>query len=139
MANGGQYNAFLDALKQGLAQAMRQMAGWFAFLRDNTRDTRHQLKETFYQTSDTVLEKAESARKSVKLRMSILEMEHNLNRLYPQIGKMLCDQALQDKKAMPKDETLRQKIADADEYRKRVDELKEKLSAHQEEASRRKG
>jgi len=119
-------------LRRGLDQVLYFLAHGFSFLRHRTEDTRHQLKEVFYSTSDQVLEKAEETRKSVKLRMAILEIEHHLNRLYPQIGKIACDLAAERKDALPDDADLRAKVELAEEYRGRLGELRQQLEARQQ-------
>lgn len=116
--------------KQLLEQAIYYLLSGFSLVRKQTEDTRHQLKEVFYSTSDQVLEKAEETRKSVKLRMAIMEIEHHLNRLYPQIGKMTCDLTDGNGKNWHKDEGLTSKVQLAGEYRQRLTELKTELRAH---------
>lgn len=118
-------------LRRLLGRAGERLGQVFSFLRSKTEDTRHQLKEVFYSTSDQVLEKAEETRKSVKLRMAILEIEHHLNRLYPQIGKLACDLAAKGAEDWPGDTDLRAKIELAEEYRGRLDELRGDLEEHQ--------
>jgi predicted DNA-binding protein len=92
-----------------------------------------------YSTSDQVLEKAEETRKSVKFRMAILEIEHHLNRLYPQIGKLTCDLAEKGAKDWQKDKNLKTKIDLAEEYRQRLDELKKNLTEHQQKSREEPG
>jgi hypothetical protein len=125
-------------LRRGLDLAIYYLMNWLSFLRSKTEDTRHQLKEAFYSTSDQVLEKAEETRKSVKLRMAILEIEHHLNRLYPQIGKLTCDLHAQDQQGWPQHPDLRAKVELAEEYRGRLGELRHELEEHQQR-SRGKG
>ncbi len=119
-------------LRRFLDYTIYYLVNWVSFLRNKTEDTRHQLKEVFYSTSDQVLEKAEETRKSVKLRMAILEIEHHLNRLYPQIGKLTCDLHAQGKGDWPNDADLRAKMDLAEEYRKRLDALRTELAEHQQ-------
>jgi hypothetical protein len=120
------------ALRRGLDLAIYYLMNWLSFLRSKTEDTRHQLKEAFYSTSDQVLEKAEETRKSVKLRMAILEIEHHLNRLYPQIGKLTCDLYAQSATDWPQHPDLRAKVDLAEEYRERLAELRRDLEEHQQ-------
>jgi len=121
-------------LRRFLDQALYLFMNWLSFLRSKTEDTRHQLKEVFYSTSDQVLEKAEETRKSVKLRMAILEIEHHLNRLYPQIGKLACDLHAQGDQEWTQSADLRDKVELAEEYRERLAELRRDLEEHQQRA-----
>ena len=123
--------AWAENLKRNADQLFGHATSWFSFLRSKTEDTRLQLKEVFYTTSDQVLEKAEETRKSVKLRLAMLEIEHHLNRLYPQIGKVTCDLAASGRRGWPKDEGLKSKVDLAEEYRQRLAELKQELHVHQ--------
>ena len=107
-------------------------ASLLSLLKINTEKTREQVRSIVFTTSDHVLEKAEETRVGVKLRMGIMEMEHHLNRLYPQIGKITCDMAAQSTRKNPlSDPVLKAKIELAEEYRARVLELKEQLALHQ--------
>lgn len=118
-------------LKKRLEEAAFQGMKVFSVIRSKTDGTRNQLKEVFYSTSDQMLEKAEGTRKSVKMRMAILEIEHHLNRLYPQIGKIVCDLSAEGAKGWTKDKSLKMKMDLAEEYRQRLTELKGELDAHQ--------
>ncbi len=117
-------------LKKRLEEAVYQGMKLFSVIRSKTDNTRNQLKEVFYSTSDQMLEKAEGTRKSVKMRMAILEIEHHLNRLYPQIGKVVCDLSADGAKSWTKDKNLKIKMDLAEEYRQRLTELKQELDAH---------
>jgi hypothetical protein len=123
---------FTALLRRGLDVAIYYLMNWLSFLRSKTEDTRHQLKEVFYSTSDQVLEKAEETRKSVKLRMAILEIEHHLNRLYPQIGKLTCDLHAEHLTDWPENPDLKAKVELAEEYRQRLAELRKELEEHQQ-------
>ena len=118
-------------LKKRLEEAVYQGMKLFSVIRTKTDSTRNQLKEVFYSTSDQMLEKAEGTRRSVKIRMAILEIEHHLNRLYPQIGKIVCDLAASGAKSWARDKNLKIKMDLAEEYRQRLTELKQELDAHQ--------
>jgi len=118
-------------LKKRLEEAVYQGMKLFSVIRTKTDSTRSQLKEVFYSTSDQMLEKAEGTRKSVKMRMAILEIEHHLNRLYPQIGKIVCDLSASGAKSWSRDKNLKIKMDLAEEYRQRLTELKQELDAHQ--------
>ena len=106
----------------------------FSVIRTKTDSTRNQLKEVFYSTSDQMLEKAEGTRRSVKIRMAILEIEHHLNRLYPQIGKIVCDLSASGAKSWLRDKDLKIKMDLAEEYRQRLTELKQELDAHHQKS-----
>ncbi len=125
------YGGSLGAtLKKRLEEAVYQGMNLFSVIRSKTDSTRNQLKEVFYSTSDQMLEKAEGTRKSVKMRMAILEIEHHLNRLYPQIGKIACDLSADGAKSWTKDKNLKIKMDLAEEYRQRLTVLKQELDAH---------
>lgn len=123
-----------SGFKRGMDQLMEQSANLFSMLRSKTEGTLPQIKEVLYSTSDQVLGKAEETRKSVKFRMAILEIEHHLNRLYPQIGKLTCDLVEKGAKDWQKDKNLKTKIDLAEEYRQRLDELKKDLMEHQQKS-----
>lgn len=132
-----QPNYLSNALKKGVERLVPFASHLFSFLRLNTEKTRHQFSEIFAITSDQVREKAEETKRAVKLRMTMLEIEHHLNRLYPQIGKIACDLAEQGKKNPLNNAELKQKIELADEYRERLKELKnEQTSLHQKQRPR---
>ena len=110
------WNGSLGAtLKKRLDEAVYQGMKLFSVIRSKTDSTRDQLKEVFYSTSDQMLEKAEGTRKSVQMRMAILEIEHHLNRLYPQIGKIVCDLSADGAKSWAKDKNLKIKMDLAEE------------------------
>jgi len=69
----------------------------------------------------------------VQIRMAMLEIEHHLSRLYPQIGKQLCDQAEQ-RAVAGLDKDLQAKLDLAAEYGQRLALLRQKLEAAGEEA-----
>jgi len=123
---------FFEAVKRALDLALYYATQAFSFLRQNTERTREQVRALVYTTSDQVLVKAEETRKGVKLRMAILELEHHLNRLYPQIGKVTCDLVAQGDKNLLDHEELTSRIKLAEEYRNRLDELKTQLAEHQQ-------
>ena len=101
-----------------------------SLLRINTAKTRQQVEQIFRVTSGQVREKAEETRQRVRLRMATLELEHHLNRLYPQIGKIVCDLADDGKKMLLNDTELKPRIEMAAEYRQRLDALREEQEAH---------
>lgn len=101
------------------------------FIRDNTGAAREQVQDLFQITADHVSEKTEEARKVVQLRMAVMEIEHHLNRLYPQIGKLLCDLSERQLPAPLLDKDLRAKMDLAAEYRVRLNDLHKDLDSAQ--------
>jgi len=106
----------------------RLMALW----RLKSQTARRQVKLFFDTTSDQVREKAEETKRALQLRMAILEIEHHLNRLYPQIGKLTCDLILSGNARPYDDQDLRAKVELAQEYRQRLKELRDSQRAHHE-------
>ena len=105
----------------------------FQFLKGNTERTREQVQELFQHTAEQVSAKTGEARRVVQIRMAVLEIEHHLGRLYPQIGSQLCDQVEKDSLAgLNKD--LQSKLDLAAEYRQRLVQLRTKLEAGEETA-----
>jgi len=131
---------------QFLVELLNKLAGntivffkqGFSFLRFDSEKTREQFKDIFNTTSDQVREKAEETRRAVKLRMAVLEIEHHLNRLYPQIGKLICDLSEEGKKTFHQNPEIKAKLELAAEYRERLVELRSQQSA-QYESERKKG
>ena len=121
-----------SGIKKGIDQLTQIGSQLASLIRFNTEKTRDQVRDILYSTSDQVLEKAEETRKAVKLRMAIMEIEHHLNRLYPQIGKMTCDLAAEGKKQVLSDSNLTSQIDMAKEYRERLTTLRQELKLHQE-------
>jgi hypothetical protein len=107
-----------------------QLMRLFGQVRARSERTRERARVLFYSTSDQVLERAEETRKGVRIRMAILELEHHLNRLYPQIGKLICDEIDDGRTPLPEDEQLRTRVELAREYRTRLGELRADLEAH---------
>jgi hypothetical protein len=101
------------------------------FIRDNTERTRDQVHDLFVTTAEQVSEKTGEARKMVQIRMAALEIEHHLNRLYPQIGKLLCDLTERQLPAPLLDKDLRAKLDLATEYGERLAALRKELDAVQ--------
>ena len=81
---------FFKAIQLGVDKILLFGAQVLSFFRGNSGESRGRIKELFDTTSDQVREKAERTKRAVKLRMAVLEIEHHLNRLYPQIGKITC-------------------------------------------------
>lgn len=128
----------VDTLKKRFDETLFHGMKWFSILKAKTDNTRGHLQEVFYTTSDQVLEKAEDTRKSVKFRMAILEIEHHLNRLYPQIGKIVCDLSANGTKSWSRDAKLKSKMELAEEYRQRLQELKQELDTFQKKPETKK-
>lgn len=93
-------------------------------IRNSSLPAAKQVKKLFSTTSDQVLEKAEETRRAVKLRMAYLEIEHHLNRLYPQIGKLVSDLSREGKKNILSDPDIKSRIHLAGEYLDRLEKLK---------------
>ena len=94
-----------------------------------TEKTSNRLKRIFERTSTQVREKTEETRKTVRLRMAILDIEHHLNRLYPDIGNTACDLWEKGKTPLRSDKDLRSKVELVKEYRARRKELNRELQA----------
>lgn len=117
-------NMFFRAIQLGIDKLLLFGAQAFAVLRNESGEGRGKIRELFDSTSDQVREKAESTKRAVKLRMAVLEIEHHLNRLYPQIGKITCDLADEGVKTVLQNDELKTRIELAAEYRERLKELK---------------
>ena len=122
----------LDFLRNAVDKAMPILEKSFSFFRLDPDKTREQVRDIFHATSDQVREKAEETRRAVKLRMAALEIEHHLNRLYPQIGKMICDMAEEGKKTFHNNPEIKEKLELAEEYRNRLAELRAEQRANRE-------
>jgi Mg2+ and Co2+ transporter CorA len=112
-------------------QIVDSAAKTLTFIKDNTERTRAQVQDLFNATSEQLGERAEETRKGVKIRMAMLEMEHHLNRLYPQIGKLLCDMVEKNRATGQLDPDLQTKLELAAEYRQRLVQLRQELEAQQ--------
>ena len=115
---------FFRAIQLGIDKILLFWAQMFSFMRNESDENRGRLRELFDSTSDQVREKAESTKKAVKLRMAVLEIEHHLNRLYPQIGKITCDLADEGGQSILQNDDLKSRIELASEYRERLTELR---------------
>jgi hypothetical protein len=98
-----------------------------AFLR--TGEWKEDLKRLYDKTSEQFREKTEETKKAVRLRMAILDIEHHLNRLYPDIGKLACDLWKRGETPLLDNAELRAKVELVWEYRDRRDALKAELQA----------
>ncbi|MCH7478239.1 MAG: hypothetical protein IIA14_09060 [SAR324 cluster bacterium] len=125
------FNSTLGTLFKDLLDGFVVFLDWtLSLLRINTEKTRQQVEQIFRVTSGQVREKAEETRQAVRLRMATLELEHHLNRLYPQIGKIVCDLADDGKKMLLSDQELKTRIEMAAEYRQRLNALRDEQEAH---------
>ena len=102
------------------------------FWPENTGDISRKAKLIFDTTSDQFLEKAQETRRAVKLRMAIMDVEHSLNRVYTQIGKLSCDVVREGVEAIPVNGDLSDKLTLAHDYRKRLEELRKEQEAPQQ-------
>ncbi|MBI3993476.1 MAG: hypothetical protein HY342_09395 [Candidatus Lambdaproteobacteria bacterium] len=98
---------------------------------ENSGDIGRKAKLIFDTTSDQFLEKAQETRRAVKLRMAIMDVEHSLNRVYTQIGKLSCDVARDGVEAIPVNGDLAEKLELAREYRQRLEELRKEQESQQ--------
>lgn len=105
-----------------LRQLLHRLRLWW---REDSGGLAERAKQIFDTTSDQVLQRAEETRRAVKLRMAIMDVEHNLNRLYAQIGKLSCDAAPEESEGIPIRGDLADKLSLAREYRQRLAALRE--------------
>jgi hypothetical protein len=99
-----------------------------ALLRGNG-EWKEDLKRLYEKTSEQFRERTEETKKTVRLRMAVLDIEHHLNRLYPDIGKMACDLWKRGEIPLLNNAELRAKVELVWEYRERRDALKAELQA----------
>lgn len=128
---------FAQAFRLGMDKLLLFAAQSLSFFRSNSEKTRSQFTEIFHTTSDQVREKAEETRRAVKLRMAVLEIEHHLNRLYPQIGKITCDLLENGKRSLLKNEDLKNRVEMAGEYRERLKNLRAEQEEHQQQKKKK--
>lgn len=132
--SGDNKNQFLSNLvRKGVDKLVPLLARLFSFVHLSSAKTRDRFREIFHTTSGQVREKAGETTKAVKLRMTMLEIEHHLNRLYPQIGKITCDLSDKGKKMLLNDDDLKGKVKLAKEYRDRLTELRKPQDGRQPE------
>ena len=133
MKDGNEFTTRLrNKLRKTWGRVGQQWSDAVTSLRNDSERVRYQVKHLFDSTSDQVLVKAEETRKAVRLRMAVLEVEHHLNRLYPQIGKLVCDLSSEGRTDLLDDPDLNSKIQLADEYRRRLQELREQETEYHE-------
>ncbi len=103
---------------------LRQLGGLIAWLRPYTSNP-DQVKKAWSSASEQVRERAETTRRAVSQRMTILEIEHHLSRLYPQIGKMLSELVESKRLVLGEESTaLATLVEQLQEYRKRLESLR---------------
>ena len=130
MAHRNHSSGFLTEALRGLGRNLTaRLPRLSESLRGKTEETSHRLRRLYERTSSQVLEKTEETRKTVRLRMAILDIEHHLNRLYPDIGKTACDLWEIGKTPLRSNRDLRSKVELVKEYRARRNALNEELQA----------
>ncbi len=118
----------VDRIRDMLAHSLGWINGlWF----DDAGDLRRRAKMIFDTTSEQFFEKAQETRKAVRLRMAIMDVEHSLNRVYAQIGKLSCDVAPENGDSIPLQGDIAEKLQLAREYRARLLELRKEQEAAQ--------
>ena len=95
------------------------------------------LKRFYERTSEQFIEKTEETKRTVRLRMAILDIEHHLNRLYPDIGNMACDLWKAGETPLLDNDELKAKVELVWEYLERRETLRAELKQVVNE--RRKG
>ena len=115
-----------------LGKLFKSLLEWLpvipSFLRGNS-EWKDDFKRLYERTSEQFREKTEETKKTVRLRMAILDIEHHLNRLYPDIGKLACDLWKRGETPLLDNEELSAKVEMVWEYRERRDALKAELQA----------
>jgi len=119
-------------LAVAVGKLLKSLIEWIpllpAFLRGNS-EWKEDLRRLYEKTSEQFREKTEETKKTVRLRMAILDIEHHLNRLYPDIGKMACDLWKRGETPLLDNAELRGKVKLVWEYRDRRDALKAELQS----------
>ncbi|MDH4121499.1 MAG: hypothetical protein OEV94_07335 [Deltaproteobacteria bacterium] len=85
------------------------------------------IKGFLLRATGNVMEKTEEVSRVMKLRMAILDIEHHLNRLYPDIGKTTYDLWAKKETPLLDNPSLRSKIEMVHDYRNRLDDLRAQL------------
>lgn len=117
-------------LAGALGKLLKSLMEWIPLLPAMFRgdgEWKDDLKRLYDKTSEQFREKTEETKKTVRLRMAILDIEHHLNRLYPDIGKLACDLWKRGEIPLLDNADLRAKVKLVWEYRDRRDELKAEL------------
>jgi hypothetical protein len=119
-------------LLNALGRLLKAIVEWLPVLPTMLRgdgEWKNDLKRLYDKTSEQFREKTEETRKTVRLRMAILDIEHHLNRLYPDIGKLACDLWKRGEVPLLNNPDLRSKVELVWEYLERRDSLKSDLQA----------
>lgn len=126
-------------LAGALGKLLKALAEWIpllpAFLRGDS-EWKEDFRRLYEKTSEQFREKTEETRKTVRLRMAILDIEHHLNRLYPDIGKLACDLWKRGEVPLLNNAELSAKVQLVWEYRDRRDALKSELQSVLDEKSK---
>ena len=126
-------------LLNALGRLLKSIVEWIpvlpTILRGDSEWT-EDLKRLYEKTSEQFRENTEETRKTVRLRMAILDIEHHLNRLYPDIGKLACDLWKRGEVPLLNSPELRSKVQLVWEYLERRDSLKTELQAVLDEKTR---
>lgn len=109
--------------------------GRFLFaLRPHMERTGEGVQRFVRSATGQVRTQSEGARHNMKQRMTMLELQHHLSRLYPQIGRLACDMQA-DQRLQHEDEELTHLVEQAQEYRQRLKEIEaERASARETNA-----
>ncbi len=118
----------LDNIVDSASRALDTVKG-------TTQRTKDQVQDLLLGAAEQIGDKAKETRHLVELRLAALEVEQNLSRLYPQIGKLICDAAEQGAAPAMPDRDLQAKLDLAGEYRKRLLELRSALESEQTRAA----
>ena len=120
-------NMIKSAVKSGMDQLTDAVMEGVSSLK--RRGVGEHFEDLMNNAPAQVMEKAGETKKAMQVRMAIRELEHHLNRLYPQIGKRTCDLAATGEKKLLENEELAKMVELASEYATRLKELRE----HQKE------
>jgi hypothetical protein len=126
-------------LLNALGRLLKSIVEWLPLLPTMLRgdsEWKDDLKRLYEKTSEQFREKTEETRKTVRLRMAILDIEHHLNRLYPDIGKLACDLWKRGEVPLLNNPELRSKVELVWEYLERRDSLKVELQSVLDERSK---
>ena len=126
-------------LLNALGRLLKSIVEWLPLLPTMLRgdsEWKDDLKRLYEKTSEQFREKTEETRKTVRLRMAILDIEHHLNRLYPDIGKLACDLWKRGEVPLLNNPDLRSKVELVWEYLELRDSLKVELQSVLDEKSK---
>jgi hypothetical protein len=128
-------------LLNALGRLLKAIAEWLPLLPAMLRgdgEWKEDLRRLYEKTSEQFREKTEETRKTVRLRMAILDIEHHLNRLYPDIGKLACDLWKRGEVPLLNNPELKSKVELVWEYLERRDALKAELQSVLDERAKEK-